>query len=99
MNSNKLSRRRLLAGLLAGLTVWLSPRLTHASTPRPALPDDVPPFAYGECTRYAYECRPMTVVSVTYTYDASGRLVPSADHPPRVEEAKASATFFPLSEE
>jgi hypothetical protein len=85
MTSNKPSRRHLLAGFLDGLTAWLCPRLTHADTLWPAPPVDVPPHPYGECLRFDYDWSPVSGTSVTYAYDASGRLLPSAEHPSRLE--------------
>lgn len=74
MKSHKFSRRRLLGGLLAALTAWLCPRSPQAAAaPRRAAPSlALPP------SQFVHTC--------TYTYDAKGRLVRVADHPPRPVE-------------
>ncbi|HEY7310955.1 MAG TPA: hypothetical protein VH643_16445 [Gemmataceae bacterium] len=70
MKTHKLSRRRLLSGLLATLTAWLCPRPHRADASRRPTPSiALPP------SRSVHTC--------TYTYDSRGRLVRVTDHPPR----------------
>ena len=69
MLTHKLSRRRLLGGLLAALTAWLCPRPSRAAASRRPAPSlAFPP------SRCVHTC--------TYTYDGRGRLVRVTEHPP-----------------
>ncbi|HEY7310959.1 MAG TPA: hypothetical protein VH643_16465 [Gemmataceae bacterium] len=73
MKTHKLSRRRLLSGLLATPTAWLCPRPHRAdASRRPAPSIALPP------SRSMHTC--------TYSYDGRSRLVSVTEHPPRPSE-------------
>ena len=71
MNTHNPSRHCLLGGLLASLTAWLCPRPSRAPA---SPPPTVKAIVYGSHN---------LVHSVTYCYDAMGRLVSVIDHPPQ----------------
>jgi hypothetical protein len=75
MNIGKLSRRQLLGGFVAGLASLLCPR------PRRLV------AALRQLATAAALRRSERSPVITYTYDAKGRLIRMAEHPPRPIES------------
>jgi len=73
MTLHRLSRRRLLGGLLTGLAAWLCPRPSRpAAAPLPPPADTPPTSPRVSFTNYHYRSGINDVT--VYTYDGSGRL-------------------------
>lgn len=81
MTLHAFSRRRLLGGLLAGLTAWLCPRSPRAAAPcrtKPALTHQHYPTVFHNTYTYVYEynasgCDSKDSFVTTYAYDANDR--------------------------
>jgi len=78
MTLHRISRRRLLGGLLTGLAAWLCPRSSHAAAPPLPPPADTPPtkpFVY--ISSFSYDYDDGIVSTTTYTYD--GKVLSTSD--------------------
>ncbi|HTU92001.1 MAG TPA: hypothetical protein VMF69_18100 [Gemmataceae bacterium] len=84
MSLQRISRRRLLGGLLTGLAAWLCPRSSRAAAPPLPPPANTPPTSPPvSFINYHYHSG-INEVTV-YTYDGSDRFYglsdKSRDHP------------------